>query len=72
MGYNNLTIFRLIRIIMAKKGQRQLFALLCTVCKSQNYLTEKNKVNTPDKLEFNKFCKTCRKVTPHKESQKLE
>ena len=35
---------------MAKKGARQIFALVCTVCKSQNYLTEKNKVNTPDSL----------------------
>ncbi|OGD05077.1 50S ribosomal protein L33, partial [Candidatus Amesbacteria bacterium RIFCSPLOWO2_01_FULL_48_50] len=46
---------------MAKKGARQIFALVCTVCKSQNYLTEKNKVNTPDKLEFKKYCPRCRK-----------
>jgi large subunit ribosomal protein L33 len=57
---------------MAKKGSRQLFALLCSVCKNQNYVTEKNKVNTPDKLELKKYCKKCRKSTPHKESSKLK
>lgn len=57
---------------MAKKGARQPLALVCTVCKSQNYLTEKNKTNTPDKLVLKKFCKRCRKVTEHKESSKLK
>lgn len=47
-------------------------ALVCSTCKSQNYLTEKNKTNTPDKLVLNKYCKVCRKVTPHKETQKLK
>ncbi|OGD00365.1 50S ribosomal protein L33 [Candidatus Amesbacteria bacterium RIFCSPLOWO2_02_FULL_48_11] len=57
---------------MAKKGARQIFALVCTVCKSQNYLTEKNKVNTPDKLEFKKYCPRCRKHQLHKETSKLK
>ncbi len=57
---------------MAKKGARQLFALVCSVCKSQNYVSEKNKVNTPDKLTLNKYCRRCRKSTPHKESSKLK
>jgi len=57
---------------MAKKGPRQIIALVCTVCKSQNYVTEKNKINTPDKLTFKKYCKKCRKVTEHKESSKLK
>lgn len=58
---------------MAKgKGQRQILALICPVCKSQNYITEKNKTNTPDKLVLKKFCKKCRKVTAHKESGKLK
>jgi large subunit ribosomal protein L33 len=57
---------------MAKKGPRQLIALICSVCKSQNYITEKNKINTPEKLVLKKFCRRCRKVTEHKESSKLK
>jgi len=57
---------------MAKKGPRQINALVCTVCKSQNYVSERNRVNTPDKLNLKKFCKRCRKKTPHKETAKLK
>lgn len=61
---------------MAKKGARELVALICTVCKSQNYITERNKVNMDTKgkgkLEVKKFCNVCRKVTPHKETTKLK
>ena len=57
---------------MAKKGQRILIGLKCSVCKAQNYITEKNKLNTPDKLTLNKYCKHCRKVTKHTEVKKLD
>ncbi|MBI2007243.1 MAG: 50S ribosomal protein L33 [Candidatus Blackburnbacteria bacterium] len=57
---------------MAKKGARQLLGLVCSVCKRQNYTTEKNKTNTPDKLTLQKFCKKCRRYTEHKETQKLK
>jgi len=57
---------------MAKKGARQLIALICTKCKSQNYVTEKNKLNSPDKLKLKKYCKRCRTRTEHKESTKLK
>lgn len=57
---------------MAKKGSRQLYALLCSVCKNQNYVTEKNKTNTEGKLELKKYCDKCRKHTLHKESSKLK
>lgn len=57
---------------MAKKGARQIFAFICSVCKSQNYISEKNKINTPDKLELKKYCKRCKKSTPHKENAKLK
>lgn len=56
----------------AKKGPRQTYGLKCSVCSNFNYVTEKNKVNTPDKLKLNKYCKTCRKTTEHKEVQKLK
>ena len=57
---------------MAKKGARQIFALVCSVCKSQNYISEKNKVNIVDKLVLSKYCSKCRKHTDHKENQKLK
>ncbi len=63
---------------MAKKGARELVAMVCEVCKSQNYVTERNKVNMQNskkegaKLILNKFCKVCKKVTSHKESSKLK
>lgn len=58
---------------MAKKGNRLLLLLECTVCKDRNYITEKNKVNTPDKItELKKFCQRCKTHTPHKEQTKLK
>lgn len=52
---------------MAKKGPRISVTLECSECKSQNYITERNRTNTPEKLELKKFCKNCRKITMHKE-----
>ena len=57
---------------MAKKGPRDIIALVCSVCKSQNYITEKNKTNQPEKLVLKKYCKKCRKTTEHKETSKLK
>jgi len=54
------------------KGQRELLALVCSVCKNQNYITEKNKINTTGKLVLKKYCQKCRKKTEHKESSKLK
>lgn len=49
---------------------RVTFLMRCTVCGEENYLTEKNKKNTPDRIEQNKFCPKCRKQTLHKEKAK--
>ncbi|OGG01508.1 50S ribosomal protein L33 [Candidatus Gottesmanbacteria bacterium RBG_16_52_11] len=57
---------------MAKKDQRLLVGLVCTVCKSTNYVTNRNKINTPDKIKLRKYCRTCRKHTEHKETGKLD
>lgn len=61
---------------MAKKGAREIVALICTVCKSQNYVTERNKVNMDTKgkgkLQIKKWCKQCKKVQIHKETTKLK
>jgi large subunit ribosomal protein L33 len=48
---------------------RDIVSLACTECKRKNYTTTKNKKNTPDKLQFNKYCKFCRTHTPHKETK---
>ena len=37
--------------------------LRCNECKQRNYNTMKNKKNTPDKLELNKYCPFCKKHT---------
>lgn len=48
---------------------RDIVSLACEKCKRRNYSTTKNKRNTPNKLEFNKFCPFCREHTPHKETK---
>ncbi len=57
---------------MAKKEQRLTIAMICTVCKSQNYMTQRNKINTTEKLKLRKFCPTCKKHQEHKETGKLD
>ncbi len=57
---------------MAKGEHRVTLGLKCTVCKNVNYVTERNKINTEAKLAFKKFCKHCKKVTDHKEVEKLK
>jgi len=57
---------------MAKKGAREFVALICSVCKNQNYITERNKINMEGKLEIKKYCKFCKKHQLHKESAKLK
>ena len=54
---------------MAGKEKRVKVTLVCTECKQSNYDTAKNKSNTPDRLEMNKYCRFCRKHTLHKESK---
>ena len=46
---------------------RDIIDMACTECKQRNYSSRKNKKNDPDRIELNKFCKFCRKHTPHKE-----
>lgn len=48
---------------------RVKITLACTECKQRNYDTMKNKKNDPDRLEFNKYCRFCRKHTLHRESK---
>ncbi len=52
---------------MAKKTNRILIGLACSVCKQRNYISEKSTLTKKDKLIINKFCKECRKLTEHQE-----
>ena len=48
---------------------QEIITLYCTICKRKNYTSTKNKKSTPDRLELNKYCKWCKKHTPHKEEK---
>ena len=58
---------------MAKKGSRVQVILECTEHKESGqpgisrYVTQKNKKNTPDRLELKKYNPILRKYTVHKE-----
>lgn len=62
---------------MAKnKGTRITITIECTTCKTNGfkrspgvsrYTTQKNRRNTPSRLELKKFCPHCNQSTYHKE-----
>jgi large subunit ribosomal protein L33 len=51
------------------KDARMIITLACGECKMRNYTSMKNKKNSPDKIELKKYCPSCRKHTPHKETK---
>ncbi|KAA8831138.1 50S ribosomal protein L33 [Bifidobacterium tissieri] len=56
--------------MMAKSADiRPGITLACTECKERNYITTKNRRNTPDRLELQKFCPRCGKKTVHRETR---
>ena len=56
---------------MAKKTEkRKLIGLVCEQCGQRHYYTSKNTMNTPDKVELNKYCPTTRKIGKHTETKK--
>ncbi|QQS39423.1 50S ribosomal protein L33 [Candidatus Woesebacteria bacterium] len=57
---------------MARKSKSEIVAMICAICKSQNYVTTRNKLNMEEKLKLSKFCKLCKKQTEHKETTKLK
>ena len=59
---------------MASKSAdiRPGITLACTECKERNYITTKNRRNTPDRLELKKFCSRCGKQTVHRETRGAE
>ena len=48
---------------------RDIISLACTECQRRNYSTTKNRRKSSERLELNKYCRFCRKHTPHKESK---
>ncbi|MFH0779854.1 MAG: 50S ribosomal protein L33 [Parcubacteria group bacterium] len=48
-------------------SQDNLVKLECKDCRQVNYYTKRNKKAVKQKLEMKKYCKHCRKHTPHKE-----
>ena len=55
---------------MAKKGEnRERVTLECTECKRENYRTEKNRKNTTERLELNKYCSKDQKTKTNKKKK---
>jgi large subunit ribosomal protein L33 len=55
-----------------KKGNRILIALECTETGMRSYVSQKNKINSNEKLQLMKFNPKLNKHTLHKEIQKLK
>ncbi len=49
--------------------KRPPIQMACEECKRRNYVTTKNKANTRDRLQLNKFCPWCRRHTAHREAR---
>jgi large subunit ribosomal protein L33 len=54
---------------MAKRGKREKIKLESTAGTGHYYVTTKNKTNTPDKLQFNKYDPVARKHVAYKETK---
>ncbi|MBU1354980.1 MAG: 50S ribosomal protein L33 [Candidatus Edwardsbacteria bacterium] len=48
---------------------REIITLACVDCKRRNYNNTKNKRKHPDRVEYKKYCRFCRKHTAHKETR---
>ncbi|MEE8348989.1 MAG: 50S ribosomal protein L33 [Acidobacteriota bacterium] len=48
---------------------KENITLQCGECKRKNYTSTKNKRTVTERLELNKYCKWCRRHTPHKETK---
>ncbi|MDR0985056.1 MAG: 50S ribosomal protein L33 [Endomicrobium sp.] len=52
-------------------SERNIVVIACSVCKNRNYYfsIHKKKSQNIGKLLLNKFCKSCKKHTMHKETK---
>jgi len=48
---------------------REIITFQCADCKNRNYTSTKNKKTKSERLEFQKYCRFCRKHTAHKEAK---
>lgn len=56
---------------MAKKGdKRKIIGMTCEACGRRHYYTTKNTMNTPDKVELNKYCPVKRLMSKQTETKK--
>ena len=46
---------------------RDNIQLACGECKRRNYVSTRNKKKQTERLEVKKYCRFCRRHTPHKE-----
>ncbi len=54
---------------MARGDVRIAITLACEDCKHRNYQTNKSKRNSPDRVALRKYCRWCRRHTPHRETR---
>ena len=55
-----------------KKGNRILIGLECSETGRRTYITEKNRINSTEKIQLKKYNPALRKHTVYKEIQKLK
>lgn len=58
-----------LEVASKSRDVRPKITLACEECKERNYITKKNRRNTPDRLELKKFCSRCNKSTTHRETR---
>jgi large subunit ribosomal protein L33 len=51
------------------KSNRDLFKLTCENCGKDNYVSDKNRRNMPEKFRIKKYCPKCRSHHVHKEGK---
>jgi large subunit ribosomal protein L33 len=54
---------------MPKSDNRPTITLACSECKRRNYTSKKNRLNDRDRIELKKYCRWCRRHTPHRETR---
>ena len=50
-------------------GKRDKIRLISSANTGHFYTTDKNKKNTPDRIELKKYCPFCKKHTVHRETK---
>jgi large subunit ribosomal protein L33 len=58
-----------LRRVFGIHPMRDIIQMACGDCKRRNYSTTKNKKKTTERVELSKYCRFCRKHTPHKEQK---